>query len=509
MGFPSARANLWGQVALLWLVALVCSLKLGNAFVWDDIPLIVESDRLFDPSQLRAAFWHDTMYVADGGKFQAQAQLDTYRPITIATFFLDAALSGRDPLGYHLDNLFAHLACVLLVYHWSLRLLGAQAWRLALCAAAFFGLHPLLAEAHIWINGRSDVYATLFGLAGALVFSAQRGSTRLGALSAAFVLFLLGLLSKETLAPFLLLLWAWDLGAFERPLSELRFTRVALIRGAPVLAALAVYTLLRMQALAGVHASAGGAQLWLALTRTPLLLLHGLLEVLVPREQMPPYLDELYRDVPDGMLLAVLLVVLALAGLVLSQRRQLPSLAFGLCGFALVLAPASLIATMAWYGLGRYLYLPVALLAPGLVALVDLGIDRLAAHSEVGARLCRRGAIAYLALLGLQLAAGISGWNGPEAFYQAIIADYPDASHGHGGLGKWYVDQGNLEGAQRELQRAVTLNPLDSRYLNNLGVAYLRAGRFEEARRTAELGLQRFPTQQVKFEKLRALATQR
>jgi protein O-mannosyl-transferase len=508
MKFASAGAGLWGQVALIVLVALACSPKLGNAFVWDDIALIVESDRLHDTAQLQSAFWHDTMYMADGGKFQAQAQLDTYRPITLATFFVDAALSGRSPLGYHLDNLLAHLACVLLVYRWSLCLLGRDAQLRALFAAALFGLHPLLGEAHIWINGRSDVYATLFGLGGALLLMAQPRSTHPRRLGAAFVLLLLGLLSKETLAPFLILLLAWDLGVFERELASLRLTRALLIRATPALAALLVYTLLRTQALAGVHASAGRAQLWLALTRLPLLLLHGLAATLVPRNLMPPYLDELYRDVPTAALAAAALVLVALVGLVLAQRRRLPSLALGLCGFVLVLAPASLIATMAWYGLGRYLYLPIALLAPGLVALLSAGIERVAAFSVLGARLCGWGAGAYLLLFAARLAAGCPSWNGPEAFYQAIIAEYPAASHGHGGLGKWYVDQGNLAGAMRELKLAAEIAPQDSRYLNNLGVVYLRAGNVEAARQVAELGLQRFPTQQAKFEKLRTLALQ-
>lgn len=507
MGFSLVRPGAWGQVALLVLVALACSPKLGNAFVWDDIALIVQSDRLFDPAQLRNAFWHDTMYMADGGKFQAQAQLDTYRPITLTSFFVDAALSGRDPLGYHLDNLLAHLACVLLVYRWSLSLLGREAQLRALFAAAFFGLHPVLAEAHVWINGRSDVYATLFGLAGALLLVTEPGGVRAGRLGAAFVLFLLGLLSKETLAPFLLVLLAWDVGLFERELAELRITRVHMIRALPVLAALALYALLRTQALSGVHASAGSAQLSLALTRLPLLLLHGLAATLAPRDVMPPYLDELYRDVPGSLLAVAALAVLGLAVSVFTQRRRLPSLAFGLCGFALVLAPASLIATMAWYGLGRYLYLPVALLAPGLVGLVATGIERLAQRSPLGARLCRVGAGAYLLQFAALLAAGCPNWNGPEAFYQAIIAEYPRASHGHGGLGKWYVDQGNLEGALRELAFAVQRAPEDSRYLNNLGVAYLRAGNAEAARQIAELGLQRFPTQQAKFAKLRSLAS--
>ncbi|HTU62759.1 MAG TPA: hypothetical protein VMF89_30060, partial [Polyangiales bacterium] len=80
-GSSTLRTRLLGLVGLLIAIAIACLPKLDNDFVWDDIPMILESDRLFDASNLPSVFWHDTMYTSDGGKFQAQAQLDTYRPI--------------------------------------------------------------------------------------------------------------------------------------------------------------------------------------------------------------------------------------------------------------------------------------------------------------------------------------------------------------------------------------------------------------------------------------------
>lgn len=76
---------------MLALVALVTLPKVRNDFVWDDLALIVESDFIHDVRNLPQVFAVDTMFAADRGKFQAVAQLDTYRPITIATFFVDAA----------------------------------------------------------------------------------------------------------------------------------------------------------------------------------------------------------------------------------------------------------------------------------------------------------------------------------------------------------------------------------------------------------------------------------
>jgi hypothetical protein len=505
MGEATRRARALGLTLVLASVALACVSGLEGAFVWDDIPLIVDSDRLFDARNLTHILWVDTMHAADGGKFQASAGLDTYRPVTVATFFLDAWLWRRNPFGYHLDNLLAHLACVALVYLWSLRLLGAQHWRRALWAAAFFGLHPLLGEAHLWINGRSDVYCTLFALAGALLWSADDFcTTRALRLVTAGVLFLVALLSKESVAPFLLVLLLWDAGLLA-PFARERAVavRARLLRALPILGALAAYTALRLAALSGLHTDAGGAQLWLALQRLPLLLLDGLASTLAPRQVMPRYLNEEYgRLAASASLLAWLALGLG-ALLLFARRRRAPLAVLGLAGFAATLAPAALIATLTWYGFGRYLYLPIALLAPALADAGARGLDLLQARS---ARLARAASVAYLALLGLRLWASTAYWDGPRAFYESIIAEDPQASHGHGGLGKYLLEQGEGSHAIHELRLAVRLAPRDSRYLNNLGVAYLRSGRAADARRIAELGLARFPQHAAKFERLRALS---
>jgi tetratricopeptide (TPR) repeat protein len=110
----------------------------------------------------------------------------------------------------------------------------------------------------------------------------------------------------------------------------------------------------------------------------------------------------------------------------------------------------------------------------------------------------------YLAAFGVRLARSARSWNGPVAFYEAIIAESPEASHGYGGLGRILVDQGKYGPGVEALEIAAALGPRDSRHLNNLGQACLRAGRIKRAREVAELGRQRFPGQ-AKFDRLLSL----
>lgn len=500
----------WRHVAVvLALVLLACLPKLGNAFVWDDLALIVESDFIHDFSNLPRAFLHDTMFAADAGKFQAQATLDTYRPVTLVSFFVDAAISGRDPAAYHWDNLIVHLLCTALVCLFAQRLLPAHLGAAAPWAALWFGLHPVLGEAHLWINGRSDLWCTLFGLGALLLWWRDPAladapvSTR--RLLGTYLLCLLGLLSKETLAPALVAALIWDSGFFHRSLRELRLDRVFFVRSLPIVLSIGSYLVLRAMALRGLHTSAGSPQLWMAAQHLPRLLIDGLVSSVAPMRLMPRYLLEEYAAQGNVMSGLMLLLVLSIAVGIFVWRHRSPVLAFGLVWFALVLAPASLISTLPWYGFGRYLYLPFAALLPAFAGTLAALVRSLRSHVPGLVRLGVPLAALALCGFGARLSLSAPMWNGSEAFYSAIISEDATASHGLGGIGKLLVDAGKPAEAIRFLEGAVERNRKDHRYLNNLAVAYLRVGRLSDSAEVAAEGARAFPGQ-AKFPYVQALS---
>ncbi len=500
----------WRKLALvLGLVTLACLPKLGNAFVWDDLALIIDSDFIHDSSNILRAFMHDTMYAADAGAFQAQAGLDTYRPVTLMSFFADAAISGRNPIAYHLDNLIVHLLCTTLVMLFAARFLSDAYRGVAPWAALWFGLHPVLGEAHLWVNGRSDLWSTLFGLSALMCWwrdptqPEQRMS--LTRHVGVYALCLLGLLSKETLGPALLVALVWDAGFFHRDLMSLRLSRTWVLRSLPIAFALASYLALRTAVLQGLHASAGAPQLLRALGHLPLLIQDGLIASVAPTRLMPRYLLEEYTTSSGWQLFASVVVVAVLVGAILGLRKRWPQGSFGLAWFAITLAPVSLISTLAWYGFGRYLYLPFAILLPVL----SEGAARAVQYaSSTSPRLGRAGkwiAVFAMAVFAIRLALSGPQWDGPEAFYRAIAAEDPYASHGVGGMGKLLVESGQPAQAIPLLELAVLRNGSDDRYLNNLAVSYLRTASYEQALRATALGGERFPSH-AKFPYVRALA---
>jgi len=186
-------------------------------------------------------------------------------------------------------------------------------------------------------------------------------------------------------------------------------------------------------------------------------------------------------------------------------RRRAPALVWGLAGFALVLLPASVIAvTSGWWGFNRYLYVPVALLAPGLAQLVAMTVAWLRAEGrEPAVRWVSYGLIAYLGLeVGLTLLC-IGEYHDEVRFYQAIVDQAPESSHGHAGLGVALVQQQRFEEAASELRIAMAIQPDYVPTRANLIVALTEVGAIDEARAVAERSVELWP-QDLSFRQLLA-----
>jgi hypothetical protein len=122
-----------------------------------------------------------------------------YRPLLDLSYALDYRLWGAVALGWHLTDLFLHLANALLLAALLRELLGASGERDSLApvaAAALFAWSPIAPESVAWISGRSDELALAAMLGSLLLYLRSEG--RLGWMWAgSLALFALGLASKE------------------------------------------------------------------------------------------------------------------------------------------------------------------------------------------------------------------------------------------------------------------------------------------------------------------------
>src|SRR5438445_7301008 len=124
------------------LGTLVWITMLNFYFVGDDFGILAAAQApLF--RQVKSVFLH-----GDGaGVF--------YRPLTFTSYFLDHAVWGVTPVGFHLTNLLLHLVAVAGLFAFS-RQLGVSRQSAAI-TSGMFALMPIHVESVAWMSGRFDV----------------------------------------------------------------------------------------------------------------------------------------------------------------------------------------------------------------------------------------------------------------------------------------------------------------------------------------------------------------
>ena len=147
------RAALGGFVAVvLWLI-VIYGPGIGHGFVKDDVAWVA-ANRVTSLAEARALLLRSNGF---------------YRPIVAASFAVDRAIYGIEPLGYGITNLLLLIASAAALA-WAARGVGLSAIGAIIAAAVwafnFHGIHMAV----LWLSGRTELWLVLcaFLSAGAL-----------------------------------------------------------------------------------------------------------------------------------------------------------------------------------------------------------------------------------------------------------------------------------------------------------------------------------------------------
>jgi len=138
------RAELRAGCGLVLAVLAVYGLTLGHGFVWDDDGHLTKP-ALHGLAGL-ARIWSEP------------SATQQYYPLLHTLFWVEDALFGHAPAGYHAVNVLLHAAVALGVWRLALRLALPGAWGLALV----FALHPVQVESVAWISEQKNTLSALF-----------------------------------------------------------------------------------------------------------------------------------------------------------------------------------------------------------------------------------------------------------------------------------------------------------------------------------------------------------
>ena len=125
--------------------------SIGNGFVYDDIPVIQNDERLDQA-------WNLGGFLTDS--YWDDETRSIYRPLTSWSWALDRRFFGPGPLPVHLSNVIAGSLLSVLVYAFLVLLFRRH--DLAFVAALLFAIHPVHTEVMANGVGRSEIYGAFF-----------------------------------------------------------------------------------------------------------------------------------------------------------------------------------------------------------------------------------------------------------------------------------------------------------------------------------------------------------
>ncbi|MEZ5404219.1 MAG: tetratricopeptide repeat protein [Bryobacteraceae bacterium] len=392
------------------------------------------------------------------------------RPLTYFTFWLNYRLGGADPSGYHAANLALHIGAAWLLLTVLLRYVPVET---ALIAAFLFAVHPIQAEAVMYIFARSTLLAAALTFAAFLAWSHRRRWLAVG-------VFALALLAKEEAAAFPAVLALLYIAGERDPADRAPIASMFTL----ALAAVARVALLTATVPgSGAGPAAGVSPLDYFLTQGWVILRYLRMLAVPAGFTVDPAIAVMadWRGVLCWLLLAALAYI-AWRDL----GRSLSSL-WLLAGLALLM-PTSSIFPANDLAADRRMYLPLL----GFATVAGLLLERTRFPALLPA---------LVVLLGVLGWARASAWDSEAALWEDAVRKAPEKVRpriqlsravpprdaiGHllearriapadpaiaSELGRVYLELGNPSQALTEFGRAVAANPGDALALNNRGVA--------------------------------------
>ena len=479
---------LWAAVPVLIAVSLTYSNHFHNAFQFDDYHTILDNTSIRNLANIPKFF-------ADGTTSSILPSNQTWRPLVTTSLAIDYRLGG----GY--NTFFFHLS----TFVWFLTLLvlmallfqpllqridarPANSW-IAWFAAAWFGLHPAIAETVNYVIQRAELLSTLGIVAGLLVyirFPASRNRC----------LYLLpvaaGLLSKAPALIFPAVLAAYVF-LVEEAADGQKWRRV-LRECLPALGLSILFALLQW-GLTPRGYSPGSISAYRYLLTQPYVWFRCFVSFFLPLHlsadtDLRPLETIFCLEAVGGLLFVAAL--LALIGLLARRRSGLPA-AFGLTWFVLGLIPASVF-PLAEAENDHRMFLPFV----GMVLAASWTAAWLVSRRPA-MRDLRLAAITGAACLLLVCAAGTRRrnqvWHTPESLWEDVTLKSPRNGRGLMNYGLTRMSAGDFSGALTYFERALAYTPNYPTLEINLGIDCAAMGREAEAERHFQRAIRLAPAQ--------------
>lgn len=468
-------------LSIMFVIIVSSSLysnTLKNSFVYDDESTITSNTMIKELNNLPKLLKKE--YFLSSGEM-------SYRPVVTLTYFLDYAIYGPKPWGYHFTNILLHTVNGILLYIFltliiqplpvnnRLSALCFLSDNIPLLVSLLFITHPILTEAVNAISFREDLLVYMFYMTTLILYIKLRTCSTFTTSSVIYILscfsYLLALLSKEMAVtlPLIIYSYEWIYRNKRNALKNLyNIGYIALTIG---------YIYLRFYYF--YNPAEGHMPSWSLAERlitAPWLFLSYLKLVMLPVS-----LSASYDILPANLPLFVSSLSIIVFVLVMTCLIRKKAITFGILFFIVTLIPVYNIVPISKLVAERYLYLPTLGFVICFVSVIyHLILENV--NSRHNIRFCVF--VAILLILGLNswsVLARNTVWRDANSLWADTIRKAPDNSIVHNDMGAAYIDQNKLDKAIQEFKTALQINPKNSMAHHNLGFVYYKQGRFDEA----------------------------
>jgi len=465
-------------LAILFVTIIAYLPAMRAGYVWDDDAYVTGNELLRSADGL-SRIWLTT-------------ETPQYYPMVFTSFWIEYRLWGLHPAGYHAVNVLLHAINALLVGFVLTRLGVRGSW----WVAALFAVHPVHVESVAWVTERKNVLSAFFYLAAFLSYLRFERTQREADYGSAFLLYVLGLLSKTVTSTLPVVL------ALVAICRRGRLALTEAIRLVPFVLTALVLGIVTIRLEGGIIEPVAGEfgfsllqRVWIACRA----LVFYAVKIVVPY----PLIFNYPRWRVDRLAFTDLwapVVILVVAGLLaLAWRRGYRGAACAAAFFAITLFPAS--------GLFDVYPFRYSFVADHFQYLASLGIlslivgaaylvrDRMTAASG---RDVTRG----FALLGVAVVVLLSGmtfkqsraYRNAETLWRHTLKHNPTSWIANSNLGLTLLDAGRAEQALERFDVALSSRPGSVESRTGHAMALVELGRFDEAQTDFDLALAADPT---------------
>jgi Flp pilus assembly protein TadD len=472
-------------ILIIFLVSFAVYFNtLSNDFVYDD------KGQVLDNQWIRNVKYIPDVFSKSVWSFLGETTISNYyRPLMHLIFMFNYYVFGLNPWGFHLVNIVFHAGVSILVFVIASRLLRASSGSSQrdekgfigalqsppFVVAVLFATHPIHTEAVAWVAGLPDLSYTFFSLLSLYFYMRFDEGTR-GMYLLSVVSFSIAVLSKEPALTLPIILVAYDYIFGKKAKGYLPIIK----RYIPYLIVAGAYLGLRYHALGGfspqrphIVLSAYGY----VINVFPLFIQY-LENLLLPLNLNAFHVLHPISSIFETGGMVSLAVTAAFVVVTFIAFKKKSKVCFDLLVIALPLLPSLYIPAVGENVFAeRYLYFP----SFGFVLLIASGLS--------WAKTVKPGLASGLVIISLAATVAYSAgtvsrnavWRDDLSLFTDTVRKSPDAAIPHNNLGTAYLRQSRLDEAVNEFIGALQLKPDFAEAHNNLGYAYLEQNRLYEA----------------------------